>query len=141
MREKKKEDASALTPMQESYLACIYEESISHDGLARAHAIANKAGVTRSTVALALRALKERGLIDYDPYGPLRLTEKGLAIGKACFKRRQVLRTFFQTVMKLDESTAQRFAAELESSVDAKSLTRFERFNLFFSAHEKDFSL
>ena len=43
--------------------------------------------------------------------------------------------------MKLDESTALRFAAELESSVDAKSLTRFERFNLFFSAHEKDFSL
>lgn len=129
------------THLQISYLASIYEESLKNDGIARGCNIAKEVGVSRSTVALTLRALKKMGLVHYDPYGPLRLTEEGKALGKNCLRNRDVLRTFFCTVMKLSDATSLRLAVELENIADEQTIQRFERFNEFFGVHGKDFLL
>lgn len=129
------------TDLQISYLASIYEESLKNDGIARGCNIAKEVGVSRSTVALTLRALKKMGYVQYDPYGPLRLTEKGKELGKHCLHNRDILRTFFLTVMKLPESSSLRLAVELENIADEQTIQRFERFNGFFGIHGKDFLL
>lgn len=123
-----------LTAVQEDYLAVIYREE-SAEGAARGCHIAKASGVTRSTVAMTLRALKAAGYVDYEPYGPIRLTEAGRAVGKAVADRRSTLREFFENVMKLDAEAAERFSHELEHCVTADTLRRFDRFNTFYAAH------
>ena len=127
-------DARKLTAVQEDYLAVIYREEMT-EGLARGCRIAKAAGVTRSTVAMTLRALKAAGYVDYEPYGPIRLTEAGRAVGRAVADRRSTLREFFANVMKLDAESAERFSHELEHCVTADTLRRFDRFNTFYAAH------
>lgn len=127
-------DGKKLTAVQEDYLALIYTEALEH-GAARGCSIAKSMGVTRGTVAVMLRALKAAGFVQYEPYGPLHLTQEGRRAGAAVCERRRILQDFFQNVMKLEAATAARLSHELEHAVNADSLRRFDRFNTFFAAH------
>lgn len=50
-------------------------------------------------------------------------------------ERRVILKEFFFNVLKLDEATADEFSHNLEHSVNADTLKRFDRFNAFYAAH------
>ena len=56
-------------------------------------------------------------------------------MGKTVVERRVILKEFFLNVMKLDEATADEFSHNLEHSVNADILHRFDRFNTFYGAH------
>lgn len=127
-----------LTNVQEDYLAIIYQEEI-ETGLARGCSIAEHAGVTRATVATTLRALKAKGLVSYEPYGPIVLTPTGKSIAQNLTRKRDVLERFFKDVMMLEKDTAKQLASELEHAVDTQTVERFERFNQFFAEHGFDF--
>ena len=102
---------------------------------ARGCKIARESGVTRSTVAMTLRALRDAGYVTYEPYGPIKLTDAGRTVGKTVVERRVILKDFFLNVMKLDEATAEAFSHQLEHSVTTDILQRFDRFNTFYAAH------
>ena len=127
-----------LTSVQEDYLAIIYQEEC-ETGQARGCSIADCAGVTRATVATTLRSLKAKGLVFYEPYGPIVLTDVGRSIAQKLTRKRDVLQRFFEEVMVLEKETAQKLASELEHVVDAEIAQRFERFNTFFATHGLDF--
>lgn len=128
------EHALQLTAIQEDYLAIIYLEQ-KENGLARGCDIALEADVTRGTVATTLRSLKALGLVSYEPYGPIRLSAEGFAIGEKTAKRRAILFCFFKDVMKLEEKKAQQLAHELEHAVDSDTLNRFSQLTTFFAQH------
>lgn len=129
------DETKKLTPVQEDYLAVIYRESCETGGSARGCKIARESGVTRSTVAMTLRALRDAGYVTYEPYGPIKLTDAGRTVGKTVVERRVILKDFFLNVMKLDEATAEAFSHQLEHSVTTDILKRFDRFNTFYAAH------
>ena len=129
------DETKKLTPVQEDYLAVIYRESCETGGSARGCKIARESGVTRSTVAMTLRALRDAGYVTYEPYGPIKLTDAGRTVGKTVVERRVILKDFFLNVMKLDEATAEAFSHQLEHSVTTDILQRFDRFNTFYAAH------
>ena len=129
------DDSKKLSPVQEDYLAVIYREASETGGSARGCRIARESGVTRSTVAMTLRALRDAGYVTYEPYGPIKLTEAGRRVGKTVVERRVILKEFFFNVLKLDEATADEFSHNLEHSVNADTLKRFDRFNAFYAAH------
>lgn len=129
------DETKKLSPVQEDYLAVIYNEAVETGGSARGCKIARESGVTRSTVAMTLRALRDAGYVTYEPYGPIKLTDAGRRVGKTVVERRVILREFFLNVMKLDEATADEFSHNLEHSVNADILKRFDRFNTFYAAH------
>lgn len=70
--------------------------------------------MTRSTVALTFRELRAEGFISYEPYSPIRLTEKGRAVAEEIVRRYLAVKHFSRTVLELDEAMSEKIACELE---------------------------
>ena len=121
---------AGLSPTYRNYLAIIFREQASK-GSARAGDIAEAAGVSRPTVSNALRALKTGGWIEYDPYGPVTLTARGYAKGRESYHRHQILLTFFEKILRIDNDTAQAAAAGIECDIPASVLYRLGQFVLY----------
>ncbi len=118
-----------LSAPLKKYLAIIFKEQ-ENNGSARASDIAAAAAVSRPTVTNALRYLKKQGLINYDPYGPVTLTEKGYSEGKECYHRHQILVEFFEKILFIDKSTAQEAATKIEHDILTDVLYRLGQFVL-----------
>ena len=109
------EKDSPTTPTRQNYLKYIYlEEKEKEKGHARACRITEQLGVTRSTVALTFRELRAAGFISYEPYSPIRLTDKGRAVAAEIVRRYLAVKHFSRTVLELDEAMSEKIACELE---------------------------
>ena len=120
----------SLTPSLENYLKIIFQEELA-GGLAHASAIADAAGVSRATVTSTLKALRSLGLIEYEAYSPIKLTEEGRRIGRDLMQRHLIFREFFQHVLQFDEAQADAIAGEVGSSMPRHVVRRAGRFVLY----------
>ncbi|WP_295480577.1 metal-dependent transcriptional regulator [uncultured Sutterella sp.] len=127
--------AAGLSPTRQNYLKYIYLEEEAQ-GYARACKLSETLGVTRSTVALTFRDLKERGYITYERYSPIRLTEKGRAIAAELVRKNKIIKHFFSSVLDLDEKMADKIACELEHVISEAVLGRLARFEGHIALHQ-----
>ena len=119
----------SLTPSLENYLKIIFQEEL-EGGLAHASAIADAAGVSRATVTSTLKALRSLGLVEYEAYSPIKLTEEGRRIGRDLMHRHLIFREFFQHVLQFDEAQADAIAGEVGSAMPRHVVRRCGRFVL-----------
>lgn len=63
--------------------------------------IASYMGVRLPSVSEALKKLKDRGLVIYDKYNSVCLTNKGYEVVRNLVKRHQLILYFFQNVLGL----------------------------------------
>ena len=82
-----------LSESQEDYLEAIYN-IVAEKGAARAKDIGQRLHVKSPSVTGALRALSERGLVNYAPYDLVTLTRKGQRIAREVVRSHQVIRDF-----------------------------------------------
>lgn len=122
-----------LTAVLENYLEIIFRLEIS-EGAARAGAIAEAAGVSRSTVTSSLKVLKAMGLVEYSPYSLTRLTDEGLAIGRDIAHRHIVFQEFLENILYIDGACADEVACSLEHVVPPDVITRIGQFVLFLKS-------
>jgi DtxR family transcriptional regulator, Mn-dependent transcriptional regulator len=116
-----------LSSNLEDYLEAIYVlESTSR--VARAKDIADRLEVSRASVTGALKALAEKGLINYEPYSYVTLTSRGKAIAQEVDRRHHILRDFFQQFLQLDPKAADANACRMEHGIDAEAMERLVRF-------------
>lgn len=127
--------AAGLSPTRQNYLKYIYLEEEAQ-GYARACKLSEALGVTRSTVALTFRDLKERGYITYERYSPIRLTEKGRAIAAELVRKNKIIKQFFSSVLDLDDKMADKIACELEHVISEAVLGRLARFEGHIALHQ-----
>lgn len=125
----------ALSPALENYLEIIFLEE-AREGAARVSAIAGAAGVSRSTVTTMLKVLKSLGLVDYQPYGLIHLTEAGRGIGRDIAHRHIIFREFFLQVLQIEESEADAVACELEHVVPPDVIRRWGQFVLYLRGRD-----
>ena len=126
----------SLTPSLENYLKIIFREE-QEGGSAHASAIADAAGVSRATVTSTLKALRGMGLIEYEAYSPIRLTEEGRRIGRDLMHRHIIFREFFQHVLQFDEAQADAIAGEVGSSMPRHVVRRCGRFVLYMQKNKE----
>ena len=88
-------EQKTLSPSLENYLEIIFLEE-AKTGAARASAIADAANVSRSTVTSTLKVLRSMGLVEYEPYSLIHLTEEGRVIGRDIAHRHIIFREFFR---------------------------------------------
>jgi DtxR family Mn-dependent transcriptional regulator len=112
-----------LSPSQEDYLEAVLD-LVRTGQVARVRDIARRLGVGMPSVTVALRALSSRGLVNYDPYEVVTLTEAGQRTGEEIERRHRVLQSFLTDVLGLDESTARANACRMEHAVDVVVLER-----------------
>ena len=112
-----------LSESLEDYLEVILKLEQSQK-VARAKDIAERMEVQRGSVTSALKNLKEKKLINYEPYSFITLTPKGKKLAKEITHRHAVLRDFLLMILQLDEEMAESTACRMEHVVDNKSLEK-----------------
>jgi DtxR family transcriptional regulator, Mn-dependent transcriptional regulator len=119
-----------LSSSLEDYLEEIYKQ-VRINKVARCKDIAASLNVTRASVTGALKLLSERGMINYDPYQFITLTERGEEFAKKIDRRHQIIKNFFIDVLSIDNDLADESACKMEHAISGKvidSLLLFANF-------------
>ena len=99
--------------------------------VARSKDIAETMGVSRASVTGALKALAEKGLIHYKPYGYVTLTEEGQQVARRVVRRHEILTRFFEDILGAQASTAQAAACRTEHTLGPEITARLMAFVKF----------
>lgn len=126
-----------LSASLEDYLEAIYHLAVGQE-VARSKDIAEATGVSRASVTGALKALSEKGLVHYQPYGYATLTEKGQEVARRVVRRHEVLARFFEGLLGAEASTAQAAACRAEHTLGPEITARLMAFIEFVSKTQND---
>ena len=129
--------AEKLSASLEDYLEAIYHLTAGQ-GVARSKDIAEAMGVSRASVTGALKALSEKELVHYQPYGYATLTEDGQQIARQVVRRHEVLTCFFEDLLGAKASTAQAAACRAEHTLGPEITARLMAFIEFVSETRND---
>jgi DtxR family Mn-dependent transcriptional regulator len=116
-----------LSASLEDYLETIFFLS-REDGKVRPKDIAGRMRVRAASVTGALKALAEKGLINYAPYASVTLTDNGREIARGIALKHEALLHFFTQVLGIEASEAEEFACSMEHTIPDHILQRFVRF-------------
>jgi DtxR family Mn-dependent transcriptional regulator len=94
-------------------------------GTARVRDIAARFGVSKPSVTGALRALKARGLVYYEPYSNATLTAAGRRIAAEVTRRHRILQEFLTHVLAVPEREANAAACRMEHVLAPAVIDRF----------------
>lgn len=119
-----------LSASMENYLETIFV-LIREYAVARSRDIAERLKVKRSSVTAALQALKDRGLVNHEPYGYVTLTEAGSEVASKVLRRHEALRDFFVNVLSIDGDEADEAACRMEHGISRNIVNRLLDFAEF----------
>ena len=118
-----------LTNSMEDYLEMIYRSSIK-EGYTRINILADALNVQAPSATKMVQKLTKLGLLDYEKYGIIQLTEDGKEIGSFLLKRHKTIEDFLK-IIGLEENIL--LNAELiEHNVTKDALYKIENLNNFF---------
>jgi DtxR family Mn-dependent transcriptional regulator len=121
---------SELSSTLEDYLEAIYRLE-NEKRAARVRDISQYLGVAKSTVNAALKSLSAKGLIAYEPYQLIVLTEKGKERASEIVLYHEVMRHFLSDILAIERERAEHVACEMEHAVDRDVIERFACFLAF----------
>lgn len=100
----------------------------------RAVDLANSMGFSKPSISIALKKMKEKGLVDVDEdTGNLILTKEGRNIGEATYKRHKVISKFLEHI-GVDEERALEDACKIEHDLSDET---FEKLEAYLNGIEK----
>lgn len=112
-----------LSESQENYLETILDLENSNK-VARAKEIAERLNIQPGSVTGALKALADKGYINYAPYSFITLTKKGKQRAGIIAKRHAAIKEFLVKVLQIDARTADETACRMEHAIDDKTFDR-----------------
>ncbi len=108
--------------------------------VARVKDIANRRGVTRSSVSLELNNLVKKELIFHEQYGHVTLTPAGRKLAATLEHRHMLIKTFLVNFMGIDEKTGENEACKLEHIIDSQTLAAITRFSVFMKSYPNEWN-
>ena len=124
------QSAVELSATLEDYLVTA-ARLIDEKGSARVRDMAAALAVHKSSVTAALKALADKGLVNYAPYELATLTKQGEARARRIAQRHEVLRSFLTEVLAVDAGMAETNARLMEHGLDREVLERIRLFAAF----------
>ncbi|MFO7937359.1 MAG: DtxR family transcriptional regulator [Kiritimatiellia bacterium] len=121
----------SLSASLENYLEAIYL-LIEKNKVARSKDIAKHLQINRSSVTGGLQSLRSRGLINYEPYEFITLTEEGRKIAANVVHRHNTLKEFFIDVLSIEEEEADEAACRMEHGISKNIANRLMDFAHYF---------
>ncbi|AOY57152.1 MULTISPECIES: metal-dependent transcriptional regulator [Desulfococcus] len=110
-----------LTPVMEDYLEAIFDLD-KEKRVVRVKDIAKRMDVKMPTVSSMLKTLNERGLVAYEKYEHVELTEDGADVGREMRRRHRVLNQFLTEILRIDPKVADQEACKMEHALSADTL-------------------
>lgn len=129
----KKMSEKPLTPVIEDYLETIYDLDREKKAV-RVKDIARRMSVKMPTVTSMLKNLDDRGLVHYEKYEHVQLTEHGAHIGKEIRERHEVIFRFLTQILKVEEETANEEACRMEHTLSPGTLDNLTDFMKFIQS-------
>jgi len=115
------------TSTVEDYLKCIYlEQRPGSAELVPTGRIAARLEVAPGTVTAMMKTLTEAGLVAYEPYAGVRLTEAGHQLAGRVLRRHRLVELFLVQVMGMDWSEVHLEAEVLEHAVSDRLIERID---------------
>lgn len=128
--------ANNLSSGLEDYLEAIYISRINYKTLKGAD-LARKLDVSRASVSEALSRLVSKGLVSYNSYECINLTESGVVEAEKIYGKHRVLKDFFEVVLGIPSYNAEKNACRIEHIISEDILHKMKNFTKFFKNHKK----
>jgi len=119
-----------LSASLEDYIEAIYH-IITEKQVARGKDISTRLAVRGASVTEALRALSQKGLINYAPYKVITMTKAGREVAEDVIRRHSALKRFFTDVLAIEETLAEQGACKIEHTAPPKIINRMVDFIKF----------
>lgn len=116
-----------ITPTKEDYIRAIFvlRESGKQVGIT---SIANRLGLSKSTVSERIRELVRDGWVVAKPYGQVALTKEGENTGKKLTFKHRVIEVFLYETLKLPKEKVHVEAEQLEHAFSDDVIKRLAKF-------------
>lgn len=102
-----------ITAGLEDYIEAVYIAETENRAL-KSVELAKELNISRASVSEAIAKLVSKGFIEYERYGAITLTEKGKQEAKNVYAKHNILKTFFTTVLNIEEKEAALNACKIE---------------------------
>lgn len=119
-------EADDLTPIAQDYLKVIWSAVEWGEPPITTKALAERFATSQANVSGTMRRLQARGLVDYEPYKPVRLTELGLRLAIAMVRRHRLIETFLAETLGYGWEEVHDDAERLEHAASDRFLTRID---------------
>jgi len=119
-----------LTSSIEDYLEAIFDLG-KQKKVVRVKDIAGRMNVKMPTVTSMLKTLSGKGLVHYEKYEYVELTNEGADVGREMRRRHDALRTFLTDILKIDFERADEEACRMEHTLSLETLDSFTDFMEF----------
>lgn len=117
---------STATTSVEDYAKTIYGLSEWDDAKVTASALARTLGVSNPSVTLMIRKMVDLGLVDHQPYAPIRLTLEGRRLALAMVRRHRLIETWLVRELGYEWDEVHEEAERLEHSVSELFVDRLD---------------
>ncbi|WP_300343975.1 metal-dependent transcriptional regulator [Nesterenkonia sp.] len=114
------------TTSVEDYAKTIYGLSEWEGADVTASAVAKNLGVSNPSVTLMIRKMDELGLVEYQPYAPVRLTEAGRRLALAMVRRHRLIETWLVRELGYGWDEVHDEAERLEHAVSETFIERLD---------------
>jgi DtxR family Mn-dependent transcriptional regulator len=115
------------TSTVEDYLKCILlEQQRDPEALVSMRRISAALSVAPGTVTAMMKTLADSGLLTYEPYSGVRLTDQGRQLAVHVLRRHRLIELFLVKVMGMDWSEVHAEAEELEHAVSDRLIERMD---------------
>ena len=119
-----------LSESLEDYLEAIYNEILKKNE-AKVTDISNILNVKKASVTGALINLKNKGLINYEPYSAITLTELGEKLARDIIEKHKVMSEFLENILNLSKDEAIENACKMEHIMSETMFDRMTKFSVF----------
>ncbi len=91
---------------------------------ARSVDVANELSISKISVSITLHKLKEEEYIQMQPYGRIKLTQKGECIAKEVSQKHKKIQNFLQICLKVEERKAKQEACAIEHYLSEDTINK-----------------
>jgi DtxR family Mn-dependent transcriptional regulator len=124
-----------ISSKAEDYLRAIYE-IVARKGFVRIKDLARELEVKPPTVVEMMKKLDAKGLVIYEKYSGVTLTDRGKEIAEIIEKRHETFREFLE-ILLVPKDIALKDAHILEHELHSKTILQFSRFVDFIAKYSE----
>ena len=111
----------------EEYLKTIYILK-QHNGQPRVTDIAEKMNCSKPSVNKSLKILNDEGLINYESYGQIELTDEGIKLSKKILEAYDIVNVFLTEILEVESKLAQQEAQKIKMVMSDETLNKLAKY-------------
>ena len=116
-----------ISKSMEEYLKTMYVLQ-KQEGRVRVTDVADKMNCTKASVNKAVHHLKDNGLLLYETYGAIELTEDGKNLAKKILEAYDIVFLFLKDVLNLDAENAEQEAEKIKSVITDETINKLAKY-------------